>query len=216
MATYQGRFGLVLRPDRITANKVQQIGALFSHGSAVVEPDQAHFTLYKSDGMEGVKIYSDLILGTAHLIASDIAKNGESTFELSNLRVHGGKYLLWRASVSATVQEAHKKTADLLSHFVSHEHKRRMVDWAIKQSPSIRKRDLELVNQYALQWVRWRNVPHLLCAFDPDELDKPAPRSKIEHRGVFTHLEFVRFGHNGHIEEICFSIPIVPVVVEVK
>jgi len=210
----RGHFGLILRVDRITAQKVSEIGAWFSHGASVVEPNQVHFTLYKSDGMEDLKIFCDDVLGYAHLIARDISENDESSFKLSNLRVHGGKYLLWHASVSAAVGKAQDKATDLFAQYVSEEQKQAMVDLARKQAPSIRRRDLELVHQYALRWVKWRKVSHLLCAFDPYKLDKAPPRSSSQHRGVFTHVELVVFGRNGHIAEVCFSIPIVPIVVK--
>jgi hypothetical protein len=209
----RGHFGLVLRVDEITARQVSLVGSMFAHGSGVVDPSQTHFTLYKSDGMEDLQVFSDQVLGVAHFLAGDIAKNGECVFSLGNLRVHGGKYLLWRASVSSAVTKAHDAATNFLSSYVSREQKQGMVDWARAQSPSIRNRDLELVHQYALQWVKWRNVPHLLCAFDPYELSKAPPRSHREHRGVFTRLELVRFGKNGYIEEVCLSIPIVPTFV---
>lgn len=210
MGLHQGYFGLVLGVDLCTVRQVRMVGDMYARGSQTIEPENVNFTLYKSDGMMGVDPFDSKLIVSARQIVSEISVKDQCSFRLEKVCVHGDRYLLWRASIGPAVSNAHRTATKLLAHYVSKKQKQEMVAWALKQSPSIRKRDLALVHEYGMLWVLWRNVPHLLCATDPTKLSvdwvKPP---KVVHHGMFTSLRFVRCCPGGIIQEVLWEIPIV-------
>lgn len=210
MKLRDGWYGLVLRVDDLTAEKVLKLGGLFAPGTRIVDPTQVKFTLYQSAGMHGLDLGDRAFMQHLQRMATSIGSGQSYMFAMHRLRVHGGQYLMWHADVSRRVQECHQEAMNVLAPFVTPEQKELAVQRALKTNPGIRKRDLEeLVRKYALQWVRWRNVPHVLCAYGQEGLEIP-PRTKHEHRGVFTALELTAHGPNGHLNETLVRLPIVP------
>lgn len=203
-------YGLVLRVDDRTADQVLRMGALYAPGRCYTDPAQVHHTLYHSPHMHGVDPEDLGFLNQFHSMAERIGRNGASMFSLGNVRVHGGRYLMWHLSVDPAVRACHQLAMDLLAPLVTLEHKEEMVRRVRVTNPNIRKRDLDLVRQYALEWVRWRNIPHLLCAHQP--LGGLVIQSGVKHeyRGVFTALELTSHAPNGHIRETLLRLPIMP------
>lgn len=214
MGLHQGYFGLVLGVDQYTVRQVRVVGDMYAGASQTIEPENVHLTLYKSDGMVNVDPFDSKLIISAHQIAREISVEDQCSFRLGKVRVHGDRYLLWRASpVGPAVSKAHRTATKLLAHYVSREQKQAMVAWALALSPTIRKRDLGLVHEYGMLWVLWRNVPHLLCATDPTKLSVNwAKPPTVVHHGMFTSLRFVRCCAGGIIQELFWEIPIVPTV----
>ncbi len=207
MVLKNGWYGLVLRVDDLTAEKACELGRMHA-GNSAMAPSQIHFTLYQSADMRGLDLNPGLLVPMKQNIAKPIAQDLNMMFSLDTMRVHGDQYLMWHARVAMTVQRMHVAAMILLSPFVSDEQKQRMVDLVKARNPSIRPRDLGLVRECALEWVRWRNVPHLQCAFAQPSLPALQPRTRYEHRGIFTALELTSHGPNGRLKETIYRIPI--------
>lgn len=207
-----GHLGLVLLPDVVTRREIVRVGGnpwnqTIERGrrlrAEAIDSASIHFTLYHCDGMQNVE--PERVLDEFRRAVFETPWSmSDRMFMLRDVRLHKGKYLLWHASVSERVRQAHLKALEVLVPYVSPKYLERAAEHEKELHPQIRDRDLELVRTYGRRNVARLNQPHFLCGTTTESAVYPSQR----HRGCFTDLALTKHRSDGVIEQILIQVPL--------
>ena len=211
MAKVSGRVGISLIPDHVTVRQVCEMGKKYAGKSA--DPSNVHFTLYNCAGMKNV-VVDDVFRRMVELPLRAVSEPSDAMFTLSHVYLHEGGYVLWHASVTPWVKQAHQLALKILSPYVTESQLLYEVDSALRENPKIKPRELELVKKFGRRYVGWRDQPHFMCGLASEEGARTLQNLKkkellFNHLGCFTHLALTVHGDAGKLEQILAQVPII-------